>query len=587
MMKYTHIPGAVFLVSALLFSGCSQTFSPAPLPRGESHGEFFASPVSLARYHYLAAKRQFAKNDLAAAEISLKKALKYNPDSSFLQRNLVELYLASDQKDHAKKLAQALADSQPKNVDNLLLLLQLQDNVSPDHLESVLTEILVLDPENQEAYLRLGKLYMQQSYYPRAEGLFLRMTQVFPKDYVAWFYLGETALKNRHNHRAEKAFKKSIALSPKLLEARFRLAELLRQNPEKAPASQLEKIYGQILSIDPKNQQALMEMALLHIHQGKKQKADKILSTLLPAMAKDPHLLMLAADHFISANRSREGSILFSRLLERHANDTNKDILHFFAGMLYEADKDIASALECYKAITPGLPQYKKVVLNIALLYQNMGKPKEAIDFLAERQKRHPENTDLLLYLISFHENLGNLKKALDLAKISAAQHPDSISLLFKLGELYDKSNDREQCIALMKQIIAREPKNANALNYLGYTYAQMGVHLDEALSLVNRAISIKPEDGYIMDSLGWVYFQQGNYTAAVKNLEKAVALTRYEAVIVDHLAQAYLKINERNLAVEVYQKALGIAEKSKKKKDAAMLTKKIQALRPLESPAP
>ncbi len=586
MIKYSHIFGSIFLVYVLIFSGCSQTFYPGANPLG-NNTESCDSSVSLARYHYLAAKRQFAQKDLAAAEISLKKALEQDPDSSFLQRNLVELYLASSQKDHAQKLARSLADKHPDNVDNLLLLLQLQEDYPEKQLQSLLTDILVLDPENREAYLRLGKLYMKQEDSPRAEELFLRMTQIFPKDYVAWFYLGETCLKNNHQDKAEKAFEKSISLSPKLLEPRFRLAELLRQKQGENLSGKLTKIYGQILSIDPKNQQAQMEMALLYVHQGETGKANEIFAALLPAMAGDPHLLMLAADHFISYARSGDGVILFSRLLKKYANDNNKDILHFFTGMLYEANKDVESALECYKAITPGLPQYKKVVLNIALLYQNMGQSKKAIDFLEERQKLHPENTDLILYLVSFYDNQGLLQKALDLAKTSVEKHPDSVSLLFKLGELYDKSNDMEQCITIMKQVIAMEPQNANALNYLGYTYAQMGEHLDEALSLVKRAIAIKPEDGYIMDSLGWVYFQQGNYKTAIEHLEKAVSMTKYEAIISDHLAQAYLKTNKKALAIKIYEKALAIAKAEKREKNVALLTKKIEALHRLKNPVP
>ncbi len=63
-----------------------------------------------------------------------------------------------------------------------------------------------------------------------------------------------------------------------------------------------------------------------------------------------------------------------------------------------------------------------------------------------------------------------------------------------------------------MKEVIKIDPEHAGALNYLGYTYAEMGIHLDQAMDLITRALRIQPEDGYITDSLGWVYFQKQNY---------------------------------------------------------------------------
>ena len=66
--------------------------------------------------------------------------------------------------------------------------------------------------------------------------------------------------------------------------------------------------------------------------------------------------------------------------------------------------------------------------------------------------------------------------------------------------------------IAYFERAVAADPRNANALNYLGYTYAEMGVKLDEAEALIRRALEIEPNDGFYVDSLGWVYYQRGDY---------------------------------------------------------------------------
>ena len=76
-----------------------------------------------------------------------------------------------------------------------------------------------------------------------------------------------------------------------------------------------------------------------------------------------------------------------------------------------------------------------------------------------------------------------------------------------------------------MKKAIELNPEDVLVLNYLGYTWAEMGVQLDEAEDLIARALKIAPNDGFYIDSLGWVYYQKGDYPRAVEQLERAVEL--------------------------------------------------------------
>jgi Flp pilus assembly protein TadD len=105
-----------------------------------------------------------------------------------------------------------------------------------------------------------------------------------------------------------------------------------------------------------------------------------------------------------------------------------------------------------------------------------------------------------------------------------------------------------------MRKAIELNPQNAPALNYLGYTWAEMGVQLDEAEKLIVRALKIEPNDGFFIDSLGWVYFQRGEYAKAVEQLERAVELTVDDPVIIEHLGDAYEKIGRTEQALQRYR---------------------------------
>jgi tetratricopeptide (TPR) repeat protein len=112
-----------------------------------------------------------------------------------------------------------------------------------------------------------------------------------------------------------------------------------------------------------------------------------------------------------------------------------------------------------------------------------------------------------------------------------------------------------------MERAIALNPQNAAALNYLDYTYAEMGVRLDEAESLVRRALDIEPDDGFYVDSLGWVYYQRGDYRQALEHLERAVELAGEDATVIEHLGDVYDRLGQSREALRVYRDALGYAD--------------------------
>ena len=111
------------------------------------------------------------------------------------------------------------------------------------------------------------------------------------------------------------------------------------------------------------------------------------------------------------------------------------------------------------------------------------------------------------------------------------------------------------------RQVIALNGEHANALNYLGYTYADLGIHLDEAEMLVRRALKLRPDDGYITDSLGWVYYKQGNYAEALNWLLKAAELAPDDPTILEHVGDAYLKLGNPSQALVHYEKSLSLRE--------------------------
>ena len=108
-----------------------------------------------------------------------------------------------------------------------------------------------------------------------------------------------------------------------------------------------------------------------------------------------------------------------------------------------------------------------------------------------------------------------------------------------------------------MQTALSLEPENTLALNYIGYTYAEQGIHLEEAIALLRKAKALDPNNGYILDSLGWAYFKSGKLPEAKRYLERALQLAPDEATILNHLGDLHAAEGNTKQALSFYQRGL------------------------------
>ena len=80
---------------------------------------------------------------------------------------------------------------------------------------------------------------------------------------------------------------------------------------------------------------------------------------------------------------------------------------------------------------------------------------------------------------------------------------------------------------------------------------------------MIIEAYKQHPFEGHIIDSLGWVYFKIGEYDKSIEYLEQASDLNPGNAVISDHLGDAYWFGGRRNEAVFQWKHALVLKEDS------------------------
>ncbi|MFO7748554.1 MAG: tetratricopeptide repeat protein [Desulfobacteraceae bacterium] len=571
----------LLLLFLLALAGCS-----AGPPPGKTAGENqvtedrVSSGASDSPYfNYIKSEQHKKNSEIDKAIVAMDKAVKNDPGSVYLKKELISLYLQNKEKEKALKTAEEIVASHPDNTDGLIILAKLKQMLDhANEARELYQKVLQLDPKNKNIYLVLGSMYLEIDNTDEAFKVYSQMSDHFPDSYAAHFFLGKIHALKRNPKYAEKAFLKTLELKPDLIEPRFELIKIYksRETKESELNPGIITLYQEILDIDEHNAQAALELPLYYHTHGRTEKAAEMFSSLGRKKADEYDFLIFTAKEFIGKGRYHDAAVIFTGMLKGAPENST---LNYLAGMAFDSLKQSKKAIRYFLKVTPDSKHYKKVVIHTAFLYSELGRLDRAIAFLETKHKSMPGDIDIITYLGSFYEENGAYDKGIDILKKGIALSRDNTSLRFRLGIIQDKAGKKEASMETMEKIIEMEPDNASALNYLGYTYADLGIKLDKAETLITRALKIKPDDGFITDSLGWVYYKKGLYGKAVKTLLKAAELTSFDPVISEHLGDAYEKNGNFHKALEIYQKALSASKEENKALEEKILKLKTRVM--------
>ncbi|MCE9520208.1 MAG: tetratricopeptide repeat protein [Verrucomicrobia bacterium] len=152
----------------------------------------------------------------------------------------------------------------------------------------------------------------------------------------------------------------------------------------------------------------------------------------------------------------------------------------------------------------------------------------------------------------------------------AATKAPELLDDMFHYnhGVALERSGRYEDAARQFEKSILLTPPDdparaAGTLNYLGYMWLERGEHLDQSEQFIRKANELEPDNPAYVDSLGWVLFKRGKLAESLTELQRAESLmkeiTAEDAEILDHLAQAHDKLNQRELAEKYWRRVLDL----------------------------
>ena len=137
---------------------------------------------------------------------------------------------------------------------------------------------------------------------------------------------------------------------------------------------------------------------------------------------------------------------------------------------------------------------------------------------------------------------------------------PDNRQLRFARAAALERLGRSDDAAAIFRGLLEQEPDDAEAANYLGYMWADLGIHLDEALPLIRHAVELEPDNPAYLDSLGWVQFRLGHLDEAERWLRQAVDGSPSDGTVLAHLGEVLAALSKTAEARKSLERALTLS---------------------------
>jgi tetratricopeptide (TPR) repeat protein len=423
--------------------------------------------------------------------------------------------------------------------------------------EAVLTQLLRKAPEDPRVHNLLGVVKAQQGAYQRAEALFLASMELAPEYTDAYLNLGRLYLENlaidpRGIEKGIEIYRKLLVREPANAEALYQSAFLRHLNEDHAASQDLlfrlspeEQSYPQALSLACANHAALGEReeagraAKRLVADASFEEADvqAILPTFRKAGRDDLVVLLLQT----LSNRGRlslgtteqlaflhselgdfaRGRRLLESLAGRHPN--MPELLIKLAWLAF-SNRDFEGSLSYLAHARDLSPEDGRIHLFFGIACIELGLGLEAVNSLERAIAIDSENPHYNYVLGAAILHWQEPEKAIPYFENYCRILPDDPRGTAALAEAHFLNKDHDKAREGFERVLGEESTRVAAHYYLG-AIARLQQRNDEAFEHLLKVIELQPDHADALAELGWIYTRREEFEKAEAVLQRAIQL--------------------------------------------------------------
>ena len=489
---------------------------------------------------------------------------------------LSRYYLALKQKDIALRYSQKTVELEPDNETYLETLANhyLNQGKYPEAI-ATLERLTEKNRSREDIIGFLVQLYEKEEDYDNAIRTLARLETIEGKS--------ERLSYAKSNLYSQKGDKKAAIAEMKMLADQYPndnnyrclYANTLYINGQKKKAV---AIYDKVLKEEPNNRNA--QMALLAYYNDQKDTAN--VNSMIERV-------------LFNKNASTDDRVALMRQVigesEQHGGDSTR-VLQLFHRLLDspQADSDLALFCASYmnlkkmpndsirlvlEKVLEMQPDHAAARLQLVSYAWQADDRDRIIELCRDARQYNPDEMAFYYYQGIAYYQKGQLDDALNafqngIGVINSDSDPAIVSDFYAvLGDIMYQKGMEKESIAAYDSCLVWKDDNISCLNNYAYHLSEKGIRLDEAEQMSFRTIKAEPNNATYLDTYAWVLFMQKRYEESRKYIDLTLENdSDTSAEVLEHAGDIYYHVDEKERAVEFWQKALERASENPDVKD-------------------
>ncbi len=511
-------------------------------------------------FHFIEGCKEKMSSNYNQAIAQFKECLKINSNSAAANYELGYIYYSIQKMDLALKHAQKAAESDVKNIWYQSLYIKcLHAFFKHETVLKVYKKMLSLDTLKKEYKEAIADEYMHLSQYEAAYKTIDDLEKNYSVEESYIIKKIKALMKLRNIKETQLELNRLFKLYP-TDENYFFVASYYKDTGLIDSAINFSNKAQQILS---KNATILLNLVDLYAVKKDTTKLFNQLKTVFTSSFVDAENKVSVYKTYVDSNVIKNNLNRIT-LLEsiitmhpKHFETYNLLSEAYFLNRNYE--KAVKSSTT---SISLNKNQYE-IWAQIAMLYMELLNYNLVEKYTTDAMEVFPNQPFFYLYNgIALHY-LKNYNAAIDILKIGFEKVISNKTILTsfhsELAELYNQTKEYHLSDKHFEELLQIDKDNPIYLNNYAYYLSLRNTQLEKAEQLSALSNSITPNNDTFMDTYGWVLFQQKKYTQAIEWLKKATDINNKNAVILEHLGDAYYKAGYTQNALEFWKRAYKI----------------------------